>query len=229
MGYKWYDEQRIDPLFEFGYGLSYTHFAYSDMAVDHVVDKVNGKITSTVSATITNDGGVAGAEIPQVYVTLPESAEEPGKRLVGFDRVALAPGESERISIVVDSTASNQPYSIWDTEADQWVVLDGEYGISVGASSRDIRLTDSVLVDRVAPTIASVTLDKRNRVVIEGADELSGVGSIEYRIEKNKTATEWVQYAGPFQVDSASTISIRIIDNAGNVSEVQQVTRKSLR
>lgn len=151
VGYKWYDEQGIEPLFEFGHGLSYTNFEYSGLDVQTAADPVAGAVTSTVSFTVRNDGEVAGTEIPQVYLTLPDAAEEPGKRLVGFDRIELAPGEEQRVEIVVDSTASNHPFSIWDVDADAWRIVDGDYGFSVGTSSRELPLQAPVAVDVTAP------------------------------------------------------------------------------
>ena len=230
VGYKWYDAQGIEPLFEFGHGLSYTSFAYSDLAVDHVDDPATGDVLSKVSFTVTNAGARAGAEIPQVYLTLPDAAEEPGKRLVGFDRVELAAGASTRVEVVVDSTASNQPFSIWDVDADKWTVLDGEYTFAVGSSSRDLPLTQDVFVDRVAPKITSITVDGSQKVVVAASDELSGVALIEYSTQKNKQdASAWAPYTGPLQVDAKSTVSFRVTDQSGNVSEIVQVNRKDLR
>lgn len=230
VGYKWYDEQGIEPLFEFGHGLSYTDFAYSDLDVEHTDDPVTGDVRSAVSFTVQNTGAVAGSEIPQVYLTLPESADEPGKRLVGFDRVELGAGESKRVEVVVDSTSSNQPFSIWDTESDEWVVLDGEYQFAVGASSRDLPLTEDVFVDRVAPQITSISLDRTQKIVVEATDELSGVAAIEYTTQKNsQKASAWTAYTGPLQVDAKSTVSFRVVDNAGNISAATQVNRKDLR
>ena len=84
--------------------------------------------------------------------------------------------------------------------------------------------------DTVPPTVTSVTLDKRNRVVIEAADERSGVARIEYSTQKkNQAASPWTQYTGPFKVDMASTISVRVIDNADNVSDATEVNPKDLR
>lgn len=230
VGYKWYDEQGIEPLFEFGHGLSYTEFAYSDLGVEHSDDPETGEVRSTVSFTVENTGRVAGAEIPQLYLTLPEAADEPGKRLVGFDRIDLGAGESTRVEIVVDSTGSNRPFSIWDIESDEWIVLDGEYTFSVGSSSRVLPLTKDVLVDRVAPEIASVSLDRSQKIVVEAVDELSGVATIEYSTQKNgQDASAWTTYTGPLQVDAKSTVSFRAIDNAGNLSAVTEVSRKDLR
>ena len=230
VGYKWYDAQGIEPLFEFGHGLSYTSFAYSDLAIDHTDDPVTGEVLSKVSFTVTNTGARAGAEIPQVYLTLPEAAAEPGKRLVGFDRIELAAGASTRVEVVVDSTASNQPFSIWDVDADEWSVLDGEYSFAVGSSSRDLPLTQEVFVDRVAPKITSISLDRSQKIVVAADDELSGVALIEYSTQKNKQdASAWAPYTGPLQVDAKSTVSLRVTDRSGNVSEVVRVNRKDLR
>lgn len=156
VGYKWYNEQGIDPLFEFGYGLSYTSFEYSKLDVKTKADAKNGVVTSKVSFRVKNTGAVAGSEIPQVYLTLPEAADEPGKRLVGFDRIDLAPGETAKVELTVDSSASNQPYSIWDVDTDAWKIVDGAYTVSVGSSSRDLPLTKSVSVDVNAPVATTL-------------------------------------------------------------------------
>jgi beta-glucosidase len=156
VGYKWYDEEDIDPLFEFGYGLSYTSFEYSGLKV--TVDRERRtyeRAVATVSFTVTNTGDRDGTEIPQVYLTLPDAAGEPGKRLVSFDRVELAAGESTRVELVVDSAASNQPFSIWDVDTDRWVSPKGRYEISVGSSSRDIRLTDSLQLNITMPAASA--------------------------------------------------------------------------
>ena len=151
VGYKWYDEQGIAPLFEFGHGLSYTSFEYSDLKVAVDRDRTAERATATVSFTVTNTGDRDGTEIPQVYLTLPDAAEEPGKRLVGFDRLELAAGESTRVELVVDSAASNQPFSIWDVDADSWVAPKGRYEIAVGSSSRDLRLSDTLQLNITMP------------------------------------------------------------------------------
>lgn len=151
VGYKWYDEQGIEPLFEFGHGLSYTTFEYSKLAVKTRTDAETGVVTSTVSFRIKNIGDVVGTEIPQLYLTLPDAAEEPGKRLVGFDRVEIRPGKTAKVEFTVDSSASNRPFSIWDVDTDAWRIVDGSYGFSVGSSSRDLPLTKSVSVDVNGP------------------------------------------------------------------------------
>ena len=129
----------------------------------------------------------------------------------------------------MDSTASNHPFSIWDVDTDAWVLLDGEYGFAVGASSRDLALTEEVFVDRVAPKVTSVTVDQRQKLVVAASDELSGVAVIEYSTQKNKQpASAWTVYTGPLQVDAKSVVSFRAVDNSGNVSEIKVVNRKDL-
>jgi len=96
-----------------------------------------------------------GTEIPQVYLTLPDAAGEPGKRLVSFDRVELAAGESTRVELVVDSAASNHPFSIWDVNTDRWVSPKGRYEIAVGSSSRDLRLFDSLQLNITMPAASA--------------------------------------------------------------------------
>ncbi|MGC5170666.1 glycoside hydrolase family 3 C-terminal domain-containing protein [Microbacterium sp. DT81.1] len=162
VGYKWYDEQGIEPLFEFGHGLSYTEFEYSKLKVKATADKATASGTATVSFAVKNTGDVAGAEIPQVYLTFPEAAGEPGKRLIGFDRIELAAGEERTVEVVVDSEARNHPLSIWDVDADAWRIVDGDYTVSVGSSSRDLPLQATMNLDAngpVATTLPSITGD----------------------------------------------------------------------
>ncbi|SDH39687.1 beta-glucosidase [Paraburkholderia phenazinium] len=132
MGYRWYDAKNIAPMFEFGYGLSYTHFSYSGLSVAHRPD---GALD--VSFTVRNDGRVAGAEVPQVYLGVPYSGEPP-RRLVGWEKVAMNPGETRHVRI----TVTPRMQSVWDTSRNGWRYVAGGT-VYVGASSRDIRLQGS--------------------------------------------------------------------------------------
>jgi beta-glucosidase len=132
MGYRWYDAQNIKPMFAFGHGLSYTHFSYSWLSVSQRPDH-----SLTVSFQVTNDGAVAGAEVPQVYLGLPDP-KEPPKRLVGWDKVSLRPGQSQRVEI----TVSPREQSIWNTASNDWRLVPGGT-VFVGSSSRDIRLSQA--------------------------------------------------------------------------------------
>jgi beta-glucosidase len=131
VGYKWYESHKLGNgknavLFPFGFGLSYTNFAYSGLKVD------DGQVTFTVK----NTGSVAGTEVAEVYARLPESAGEPWKRLVGFTRVPLAPGESQTVTVPVEEKA----VSIWDVKEQRWVKPAGAYTFLVGGSSAETPL-----------------------------------------------------------------------------------------
>ena len=133
VGYKWYDAEKKPVLFPFGFGLSYTTFAYSGLSIKP------GE-SSTVSFTVKNSGKRPGIETAQVYASLPDSAGEPPKRLVGWTKVELGPGESKQVSISVD----RDRLSIFDDASDSWKLVPGNYVIHVGGSSQDLPLQTSV-------------------------------------------------------------------------------------
>jgi len=130
VGYRWYDAQNIAPLFPFGHGLSYTTFTYSNL-------QVTGSITSTltVSVTVTNSGGVVGAEVAQLYLGYPASAGEPPQVLRGFQKLQLAAGAAGTATFTLDK----QSISIWDISSGSWKAVSGTFNVFVGSSSRDIR------------------------------------------------------------------------------------------
>lgn len=141
MGYRWYDQQKITPLFPFGYGLSYAKFAYSGLEIRPHQDGLE------VSFEVQNIGAVAGSEVPQVYAgapsNLPPMVQFAPQKLVGFQRVELGAGESERVRVHV----SRRELSYWSTAAQRWVLAGGERTVYVGASSRDSRLQGRVRVE----------------------------------------------------------------------------------
>lgn len=137
VGYRWYDAREIEVAYPFGYGLSYTTFAYGDAAA-----AVNADGDVEVRVTVTNTGARGGREVVQVYTALPGShVQRPVRELKGFASVALAAGESREVVI----TARRADLAYWDRRVDRWVVEGGRYRVDVGASSRDIR--SSVTVD----------------------------------------------------------------------------------
>jgi len=153
MGYRWYEANNVKPLFPFGFGLSYTTFAYSDLSVASTVDPPTGRAVLTVTYTLTNTGSRQGAEASQVYLTLPAAAGEPSKRLVGFQKVDLAAGTSEHVTVTIDSSASNHPLSYWVPQNDapvpgwskgSWSTSAGDYVVHVGGSSADTPLEQTV-------------------------------------------------------------------------------------
>ncbi len=138
VGYRGYDQFGIEPLFPFGYGLSYTSFAYDQLQVGP--EMTDGTQTIQVRFMLTNTGQRAGAEIAQVYLGLPISTGEPPRRLVGWTKVELEPGEAREVSVMLDPNAASHPLSYWSTTTNGWEKANGTYQVYVGASSRDIRL-----------------------------------------------------------------------------------------
>ena len=137
IGYRYFTTAEKAVRFPFGYGMSYTTFAYSDMAVDE----------QGVSLTVTNTGSVAGTEIVQLYVAKKNSELfRPAKELKGFARVTLAPGEKQRITIMLDDKA----FRFWNVKANRWEIEGGEYELLVGASVEDIRLCEKISVHGTA-------------------------------------------------------------------------------
>jgi beta-glucosidase len=133
VGYRYYDKKDVEPLFPFGFGLSYTTFDYTGMQVSKSVEAGE---TVKVSVTVKNTGQRPGKEVVQVYVSDKESGlVRPPKELKGFKKVALAPGESRVVEFELDGRA----LSYYDPYRQQWVAEPGEFEVLVGASSRDIR------------------------------------------------------------------------------------------
>ncbi len=129
VGYKWYDAEKKTPLFPFGFGLSYTTFAYCRLSV------ASGKETK-VTFTVKNTGGREGDEIAQVYASLPAAANEPPKRLVAWSKVHLQPGESKEVTVMIPE----KYLSIYDESQNGWKLVPGNYTFMVGGSSRDLPL-----------------------------------------------------------------------------------------
>lgn len=137
IGYRYFTTAEKAVRFPFGYGMSYTTFAYSDLAADE----------QGVSLTVTNTGSVAGTEIVQLYVAKKDSELfRPVKELKGFARVTLAPGEKQRITIMLDDKA----FRFWNVKANRWEIEGGEYELLVGASVEDIRLCEKISVHGTA-------------------------------------------------------------------------------
>lgn len=145
VGYRGYDQFGIEPLFPFGYGLTYTSFAYAWLQVEPEITK--GSELIQVRFTVSNTGVRAGAEVAQVYLGLPESVGEPPKRLVGWAKVELAPGETREIAVTLDPNSASHPLSYWNVDANDWETASGDYQVCVGASSRDIRLAGVLRVE----------------------------------------------------------------------------------
>ena len=163
MGYRWYEANAVTPLFPFGHGLSYTTFEYSDLAA--TVEGSPGGVRVTVDYTITNSGSRVGKEASQVYVTLPPEAAEPSKRLVGFEKVRLDPGQNQRVSVVIESAASNHPLSYFRPASPgdlaawadgDWIMPAGAYTVHVGTSSADTPLEQTFNLAEITTTTTTI-------------------------------------------------------------------------
>jgi beta-glucosidase len=128
IGYKWYEAAHKQPLFAFGAGLSYTTYAYSELRIDSGAKKAN--------FTVKNTGTRSGTEIAQVYARLPKGADESFKRLAGWTRVTLAPGESRKVTVAIDPRV----LQVFNEAKDGWSLLSGDYEVLVGGSSESTPL-----------------------------------------------------------------------------------------
>jgi beta-glucosidase len=135
VGYRWFDRQKTNPLFPFGYGLSYTHFDYSALRVEHATD---GGLD--VSFSVKNAGTSAGDEVAQVYLSAPDEppagAQFAVRALAAFERIHLNPGETRALSVHL--TPRRLQY--WSVAEGKWQTAWGRRTVAVGASSRDLRL-----------------------------------------------------------------------------------------
>jgi beta-glucosidase len=145
VGYRWYDATHTQPLFPFGFGLSYTTFRVSHLAVTPESlpsGQQNTKVQVTVE--VTNTGQRQGAEVVQVYVQQPAANGEPPHQLHAFGRVQLDPGETKPVTLTLEPSS----FSIYDAAAKHWIFPDGTYGILAGTSSRDLPLHASIAIGR---------------------------------------------------------------------------------
>ena len=142
VGYRYYDKKKMDVLFPFGYGLSYTTFEYSDLKVDK--ESMKDTDTMTVSINVKNTGNMTGKEVVQLYVADKESTViRPVKELRDFAKVELAPGETKTVTFTLDKRA----FAYYSVKIHDWHVETGEFDILIGKSSRDIVLSKTVTVE----------------------------------------------------------------------------------
>jgi beta-glucosidase len=163
VGYRYFDSAGLPVLFPFGHGLSYTQFEYADLEFSQA-EMAQGE-TVQVSLNVTNTGAVAGSEVVQLYVSDVESSVyRPDQELKAFAKVALAPGATRRVTFQLDDAA----FATYDPGAQAWIVEAGEFQIRIGASSRDIRLTQPLTVNS-DQQISAVQRDGRRPQIDGGA------------------------------------------------------------
>ncbi|OQE31311.1 hypothetical protein PENSTE_c001G02913 [Penicillium steckii] len=147
--YRYFDAYNVTPRYEFGYGLSYTNFTYADLKVDSpkpLSKYPTGKLSvggyedlwdvvSKISTTVRNTGSIDGAEVPQLYISYPKSAQQPLRQLRGFENIEIKSGSQSQVEFEL----RRRDISYWDVKAQKWAVAPGTYTIYVGASSRDLR------------------------------------------------------------------------------------------
>jgi beta-glucosidase len=133
-GYKWFETEKKEPLFPFGFGLSYSSYEYSGLKIDET--------SRQVTFIVKNKGPLAGSEVAQVYVQLPSAANEPYKRLVAFERITMNSGESKSITLPL----TPKYLSVFNDQSNSWQLLPGEYRILVGTSSAAATLTSTLRV-----------------------------------------------------------------------------------
>ncbi|KAI2602175.1 glycoside hydrolase superfamily [Hypoxylon sp. NC1633] len=177
--YRKFDNDGIEPRYEFGYGLSYTNFTYSNIFVDGrpTSGPATGEIIPggradlwetvlTVTVTLANTGSVQGAEVAQLYIGFPESANTPPKQLRGFEKLALEPGAENNVAFEL----KRRDLSIWNTASQEWEVPSGTFNISVGSSSRDIRQTGTLENSQFNSALKQSTSIKRDLAGLSCSD-----------------------------------------------------------
>jgi beta-glucosidase len=176
IGYRWYHSRKITPAFAFGFGLTYTRFAFSGLSVG----AFNSDGNATVTARITNTGRVAGADVAQLYVGDPAASDDPSEQLKGFHRVTLKPGQTATVSfpLTIHDLAS------WSAGSSAWKAQAGTYSIKVGDASNHLPLTGSTrlahtLTGQVAAGAAGAGVSLANTAVSANVTPNSGVPGAE--------------------------------------------------
>ena len=167
VGYRWYDKKHMPVLFPFGFGLSYTEFRYANLRLS--AQEIQDRETLTVSVDVTNTGAVRGSEVVQLYVADRKSTViRPVRELKGFEKVALAPGETKTVTF----TLGRRAFAYWNTDIHDWHVETGSFGIQIGKSSRDIVLEQDVSVLSTVALPRTYTLNTIFADLMEDAEAM---------------------------------------------------------
>ena len=186
VGYRYYDAREMQMAFPFGYGLSYTTFAYSNLRLDR--QEITDQETLTVSVDITNTGNVAGKEVVQLYIRdNTRACRRPDKELKGYEKVTLEPGETKTVTMTLD----HRSFAWYNTDLKDWYAASGKYDVMVGTSSRQICLSASVQIN--SSIRLPLKLDLNTTLAELSADDRT-VKYGEYL--KNKSYAFFGQYGG---------------------------------
>lgn len=154
VGYRYYDAKEMEVAFPFGHGLSYTTFQYSNLKLNRT--EMTDQDTLTVSVDVTNTGDRAGKEVVQLYVSdRTEAVRRPVKELKGYEKVSLEAGETKTVTMTLDKRS----FAWYSTEIHGWYAASGDYEILIGASSRDIRLTEKIRLNSTQKLPLNLTLN----------------------------------------------------------------------
>ena len=206
-GYRWFDEQGIEPLFPFGHGLSYTSWRYRDLKL------TESAAGATVSYVVQNTGSRAGSDVGQVYVGFPDAAGEPPQQLKGFQKVHLAPGESKRVTIELDARA----FQIWSKEESGWRTVPGCYAITVGRSSRDPQLSSAIARGsgaRCATASRACTSRRTVRLHVRGVGRRARLRSVQVFVDGRRQARRRITRNGirlSFRGRAKGAVRVRVV------------------
>lgn len=154
VGYRYYDKKKMAVRFPFGFGLSYTTFAYSEPKLS--AGRIRDTDTVTIRVDVTNTGSRTGKEVVELYVSAPDSKViRPVRELRGFDKIELSPGETKMVSFTLDKRA----FAYWNTDIHDWHVESGRYLLQIGSSSRDIAIEQEVYVESATKLPRHYTMD----------------------------------------------------------------------
>lgn len=236
VGYRYYDKKKMDVLFPFGHGLSYTTFEYSNLRTDK--DAIKDTDTMEVSVDIKNTGKVAGKEVVQLYVADKESTViRPVKELKGFEKIELAPGETKTVTFRLDKRA----FAFYSVKIHDWYVETGAFDLMIGSSSRDIRLTKEVNVESTVKipfvyttdtTMGDVRRDPKAWEIAKalitkdlfGSGEEGSASSEAITDEMNEAMSRYMPLRGPVSFGGAVTMGDvqAIVDKLNALEEGQE-------
>jgi len=178
VGYRYYDTKGIEPLFPFGYGLSYTKFEYTDISADK--NKIKDTDTVTIKVKVKNTGSIVGKEIIQLYIRdIESSVIRPFKELKGFEKVELQPGEEKEVSFILDKRS----FAYYNVDIKDWHVESGDFEILIGKSSKEIVLRKTI---NIQSTVNLIKKFHRNSTVGDLMNNPNGKMIIEKTIQQFK-------------------------------------------